>query len=391
MAPGPGAAATWGKCAYAHSSESAGLAPLLVLALVAVAALTGTAVYRATGRTDGRPPPPPSAAAPAGCGDPTSAAGLRTLAAACGFDVGAAINDVIFTDQTYRETVAREYSTVTPESALKWGTVEPSPGRFDFAPGDALIQVAEENHQRVRGHTLVWHVLPDWVADGDHRPAEMREILRRHVLTTVAHWRGRIDSWDVVNEVLGTDRALRDSVWLRTIGPDYVADAFRWAREADPGARLLLNDFAVEGINPKSDRLYQFVKDLRARGVPIDGIGFQTHVAGLRLPDTFEANLRRFADLGVQIAITEFDVRLPLPATAAALDAQGRVYARALRACLQLTACRSFTTWGLTDQYSWVDHDFPGQGAALPFDRSYQRKPAYWSLYDTLADGAPAR
>lgn len=335
----------------------------------------------------------PVATPPTSCPATAPVPSLRALATPCGISIGAAVNDVLFTDRTYRITAAGEYNSITPESALKWGTVEPRPGEFNFGPGDAFVAFAEENGQRVHGHTLVWHTLPAWVTEHRFSADELREVLRRHVQRTVAHWRGRIASWDVVNEPLGHDANLRDSVWLRSLGADYIADAFRWAREADPDATLFINDFDIEGINPKSDRLYELVRTLRERGVPIDGVGFQTHVARLTLPDSFEANLRRFADLGVRVAITELDVRVPLPATQQRLEIQASIYARVLRACLQLPACDAVTTWGLTDGHSWINREFPGQGAALPFDEAYRRKPAYWSLHDTLAAATsrPAR
>lgn len=322
---------------------------------------------------------------------PSPAAGLRELADSRGITLGAAMNDALFTDATYQKTAAQEFNSLTPESALKWGTVEPSPGQFNFAPGDAFIAFAEENGQRVHGHTLVWHTIPRWVTDSGFSGDELRAVLRRHVRETVAHWRGRIDSWDVVNEPIGHDARLRDSVWLRSLGSDYIADSFRWAKAADPDATLFINDFDIEGINPKSDRLYELVKELRERGVPIDGVGFQTHVARLTLPDSFEANLRRFADLGVRVSITELDVRVPLPATQERLETQASIYARVLRACQQLSACDGVTTWGFTDRHSWIGRDFPGQGAALPFDEAYRRKPAYWSLHDVLTAATPRR
>jgi len=368
------------------------LVSLATAAVVAVA--VGVAVTRiaddGTVRAGGDSGPSSMAPAPSPsvCPAPTPASGLRALATPCGIGVGAALNDTLFSDQTYREVAAREFNRITPESVLKWSTIEPRPGEFNFGPGDAYVAFAEENGQRVHGHTLVWHYVPQWVTDASRSRDELREVLRRHVQRTVAHWRGRIASWDVVNEPLGDDADLYDNVWLRTLGPDYIADAFRWAREADPDAVLFINDFDIEGINAKSDRLYHLVRTLRAQGVPIDGVGFQTHVAKMTLPDTFEANLRRFADLGVRVAITELDVRMPLPVTQQRLERQAAIYARVLRACLRLPACDAVTMWGFTDAHSWINREFPGQGAPLPFDDAYRRKPAYWALHDTLAAAA---
>lgn len=361
------------------------LVPGLALALLAAVAV---AVVRTSAGADDDEPSRPGRAR---CAAPSPAPGLRALAVRCGIFLGTAVSEELFHDTTYQQMVAREYNSVTPESAMKWGTVEAHPGEFDFGPGDAFVDAAHRNGQRVRGHTLVWHKIPAWVTDGDYPRDRLREILQRHVETTAAHWRGRVVSWDVVNEPVSGDGELRDSVWLRGLGPDYIADAFHWARAADPDAVLFVNEYGVEGINPKSDRLYELVKSLRAQGVPIDGVGFQAHLVRMSLPDSFEENLRRFAELGVQIAITEMDVRMPLPATPEKLATQAALYARALRACLELPACQSFTTWGFTDRLVREDPVFPGEGAALPFDEAYQPKPAYWALRDTLAAASPRR
>jgi endo-1,4-beta-xylanase len=359
------------------------LMPLVALMIVVAATV---AVHEPARRAGSPPAGPP---APTGCAVSSPDAGLRALADRCGILVGAAVNDQLFHDPTYRDTVAREFNSVTPESAMKWGTVEARPGEFNFLSGEAFVGAAERDRQRVRGHTLVWHRLPAWVTDGGFDPARLRAILKRHVQRTVAEWRGRIDSWDVINEPLNGDGSLRRSVWQRGLGDGYIADALRWARQADPLARLYVNDFGVEGLNRKSDRLYRLVRDLRARGVPVDGVGFQTHVFDGDLPASFEANLRRFAALGVEIALTEVDAPLALPVTPDALRQQATVYARTLNACLAVDACRSYTTWGFTDLHSWGDHVAQGRGAALPFDRAYQPKPAYWALRDALVAARP--
>ncbi|MEU1737097.1 endo-1,4-beta-xylanase [Streptosporangium sp. NPDC020145] len=328
---------------------------------------------------------------------PASAAAeetLRTVAAARNLRVGAAVNDrALETDNGYRDKLRYEFNSVTPENAMKWGNVEPEPGVHTWAKADAVVSFAQENNQMVRGHTLVWHGgLPTWVSDGSLSDQELRAALQRHVETTVKRYAGRVAVWDVVNEVLAEDGTLRQSIWLRRLGPGYIADAFRWARAADPSAKLYINDYNAEWNNPKRVGLYNLVRDLRAQGVPIDGVGFQTHAmikesASEPLPLTqLRSTLQLFAGLGVDVAVTELDVRLKLPVDDSRLAAQGEVYRRAAEACLAVARCVSLTMWSLTDRYSWVPSSVPGWGAAHPLDENLAKKPAYLRLRAGLKD-----
>ncbi|AOS63897.1 endo-1,4-beta-xylanase [Actinoalloteichus hymeniacidonis] len=282
----------------------------------------------------------------------------------------------------YRATLGREFDSVTAENEMKWSSVEPNRGQYNWSGADQIVEFADQNGQSVRGHTLVWHSqLPNWLQNGDFSAEELRGILQNHITTIVTRYRGSIRAWDVVNEVFNEDGSLRDSIWLRQLGPDYIADAFRWAREADPSVKLYINDYNTENINAKSDATYALVQDLRAQGVPIDGVGFQTHLATkYGLSDSFQPNLERFAALGVDVAITELDVRVDTPSDAAKLAAQAELYKRVWDGCLAVDRCVEFTVWGFTDRHSWVPGTFPGEGEACLFDASLNAKPAYRAL-----------
>ena len=302
--------------------------------------------------------------------------------------IGTAVDmNALANDPTYKAAIEREFNIVTPENVMKWETVEPQQGVTDFSQGDALVRFARANHQLVRGHTLVWHSqLPSWLTSGTFTPAQLRDILRRHIFEEAGHFRGRIYAWDVVNEAFNEDGTLRDTIWLRALGPGYIADAFRWAHQADPHAKLYYNDFNLESIGPKSDAALALVKQLQAQHVPIDGVGFQGHLSiEFPYPDTFGANLQRFAAAGVDVAITEADVRMVLPATPEKLATQATYFANMMRGCVAVRRCVSFTLWGFTDKYSWVPGFFAGEGAATPLDESFQPKPAYFALRDALA------
>lgn len=321
----------------------------------------------------------------------TRAAGensLRALAQSQGRLIGTAVkSDTMLGDAAYHETLAGQFNLVTPENAMKFGPLSPARGSYHFAEADAIVAFAEEHGMRVRGHTLVWHLQqPDWLTGGQWSRDELIQILHEHITTVVGHYRGRLVAWDVVNEAVNDDGTLRDTLWLRGIGPEYIELAFRWAREADPDALLFYNDYNGEGLGAKSDAIYALVADLKQRGAPIDGVGLQMHVAVDSWPaaDEVTANMRRLAELGLQAHITEMDVRVPQPPAPDALTRQAEVYGRMLQVCLAAENCTAFSLWGFTDNYSWIPEFFPGWGHGLVFDVAYQPKPAFQELLNHL-------
>lgn len=319
---------------------------------------------------------------------------LRALAAGTGVRIGTAVDMAALADDTtYRRTTAREFNSVTAENVMKWESVEPARGTYDWRPADDLVRFARAHGQAVRGHTLVWHnQLPGWlttgVADGSIGARELRGILRDHITKEVKRYKGRIYQWDVVNEVFEEDGSLRDTIWLRELGPTYIEDAFRWAHAADPKAKLFLNDYNVEGVNVKSTAYYDLAKRLRAAGVPVQGFGIQGHLAiQYGFPGQVAENLARFEKLGMQTAFTEVDVRMILPVTEEKLATQATYFRGLLDACVHARRCTSFTVWGFSDKYSWVPGVFGGQGAATLMDEGYGRKPAFAAVGEGLGAG----
>lgn len=314
---------------------------------------------------------------------------LRALAARDHLRVGTAVDtDALAAEPGYRHLVGQQFSTVTPENVMKWQLVEPTRGTYDWAAADGLVRYAQRHGQKVRGHTLVWHSqLPDWLTGGSFTAAQLRALLHKHIVDEVHHFRGHIWQWDVVNEAFNDDGTLRDTIWSEAFGGDsYIADAFRWAHRADPHALLFYNDFNIEGVGAKSDAVYDLVRQLRHDGVPIDGVGVQTHLdIQFGFPDTMRQNLQRFAALGLDVAITEADVRVNVPATADELSKQASYYSQAMQACLAVRHCISFTVWGFTDAHSWVPGVFAGEGAACLYDENLRPKPAYFAVRDDLA------
>lgn len=325
------------------------------------------------------------AASPSPGADPAlrSVAGSRLIGTAVGLPE-------LDSDAAYRAVLAREFNAVTPENAMKWESVEPQRGVYDWTAADEIVAFAAANGMKVHGHNLVWHSqLPSWLSGGTFSASELRTILQGHIALEAGRYKGKIAAWDVVNEAFEASGALRDDLWLKGLGAGYIADALRWAHEADPSAKLYINDYDIEGINPKSDALYGLVKSLKAQGVPIDGVGIQGHLdLQSGFPNDLADNIKRFADLGVEVAITELDVRMTLPATPASLAKQADYYGQVVKACTAASACVGVTVWEYTDKYSWIPGFFAGEGAACPFDEKLAPKPAVRAILDALAGAA---
>jgi endo-1,4-beta-xylanase len=313
---------------------------------------------------------------------------LGALARRAGIRFGTAVDSTALAGEpAYTAVVAGQFSSVTPENVMKWEVVEPVRGTYDYTQADQLVAFAQAHGQTVRGHNLVWHnQLPSWLTSGDFTADQLRDILHRHITDEVSHFKGRIWQWDVVNEAFNDDGTLRDDLWLEKLGPGYIADAFRWAHQADPKAALYINDYNIEGVNAKSTALYNLVAQLRRQGVPIQGVGVQGHLdVQYPAPHDIADNLARFDRLGVDTAITEADVRIPLPADSTEVEAQNEAYQTLLEGCLLTARCTDFTVWGFTDKYSWVPGVFTGEGQANIYDENYRPKSAVTVLSQDLA------
>ncbi|MFI6660926.1 endo-1,4-beta-xylanase [Streptomyces sp. NPDC050523] len=313
---------------------------------------------------------------------------LRDLADAKGKVIGTAVTGSKLTG-TYGDIAGAQFNSLTPGNAMKWGTVEPSQGSFNWSEADQIVAFAQAHHQQVRGHTLVWHSQnPSWLTNGTWTSAQLSTLLQNHISTEVGRYKGEIAAWDVVNEPFNEDGTYRSTLWYDGLGADYIANALTWAHAADPGARLYINDYNVEGVGAKSNALYNLVKNLKGRGVPIDGVGLQTHLILGQVPSSLQQNIQRFADLGVDVAITELDVRMALAADTAKLAQQAADYKTVVNACAAVARCAGVTVWGFTDSDSWVPSTFPGYGAATPYDENYAPKPAYSAIAEALGGTA---
>jgi GH35 family endo-1,4-beta-xylanase len=311
----------------------------------------------------------------------------------------------------YAKMIQQEFNAVVIEHHLKWAPLvhaEPGPltagvpsdrfGRYDFYHADAMVDWCLQNGiSKIKGHVLVWHVTtPKFVEDLE--PSVVREQLKRHIFTCMGHFKGRISTWDVVNEALAPDGSLAENVFFRKLGPSYIEECFRWAHEADPDAVLLYNDNKVEGIDtPKSDGFYELLADLKAKNVPVHGCGIQAHFnaagTGVNRPPTpasLKRQIRRLGALGLTVNISEMDVRVSkLPPDQMLRDtAQRQIYHDILAAALSEPCFDGIWLWGFTDRHTWV-HSFYYDDEPCILDESYQRKVAYYGVRDALRSLTP--
>jgi endo-1,4-beta-xylanase len=331
--------------------------------------------------------------------DPLSAATLRQAAEAHHILIGAAVTSRYLAESEYSNVLGSEFSQLQAENEMKFSVIHPradsDPQPYDFRGGDALVAFAQAHNMVVRGHALVWHKqVPEWITKGTYSSPELARILGDHITTVMGHYASKVYAWDVVNEAFNDDGSMRHTIWYDEPGIGvgsgyrYIEQVLRWAHVADPNAKLFYNDYDVEEVNRKSDAIYAMAKDFKKRGVPLDGIGFQTHIS-LKFDDrarlaSYAKNLRRFAELGLELHITEMDVRLS-DASPASLAAQAKLYGEITSLCVQQPSCKLLQTWGFTDKHSWIPSFFKGNGWALLWDDEYQKKPAYSAVREELA------
>ncbi|MEU2484247.1 endo-1,4-beta-xylanase [Streptomyces sp. NPDC012617] len=307
-------------------------------------------------------------------GTAQAAGALGDAAAAKGRYFGAAVAANHLGEAAYASTLDAQFGSVTPENEMKWDAVEGSRNSFSFSAADRIVSHAQSKGMTVRGHTLVWHSqLPGWVSR--LAATDLRSAMNNHITQVMTHYKGKIHSWDVVNEAFqdGGSGARRSSPFQDKLGNGFIEEAFRTARTVDADAKLCYNDYNTDGQNAKSNAVYEMVKDFKQRGVPIDCVGFQSHFnSNSPVPSDFQANLQRFADLGVDVQITELDIE-------GSGSAQAANYTKVVNACLAVTRCTGITVWGVTDKYSWRSG-----GTPLLFDGDYNKKPAYDAVLAAL-------
>lgn len=323
---------------------------------------------------------------------------LRESAGKLNKHIGVAVSNQFFrlpNDHPYKSLLKNEFNMVVAENAMKPVAIEPVRGQFTFSNADSLLSFAEANGMKARGHCLVWHQqIPQWMNNDQLSREELSAILKEYITTVVTHFKGRIYAWDVVNEAINEKETdtYRKTVWYKVLGPAYIDSAFVWAHRADPTALLIYNDYGIEDMRSKSNAVFNLVKGMKERNIPINGVGLQCHFQlGKIHVAEMKQNMERIAGLSLETQITELDIAIPSDQfTKENAGKQAEEYQQVMSLFLNDKNCTCFMLWGLTDQFSWI----PGfsqnkRGKALIFDEGYGKKPAYFSI-STLIEGKVA-
>ena len=325
---------------------------------------------------------------------------LKNLAASHGIELGNFAILSHINDKPYKQILTSQFNLALADNTPNWyftdGGLRPTSRSFNFKQLDAVVSFSKSNHMSIQAHHLLWGEekwLPDWLTKGSYSSAQLMDIIHNHIATVAGRYKGQISEWTVVNEAFTRQQhvyGLHDWWADHTGSQAYIDQSFIWAHQADPQAKLILNDFGNEQFNPVSDAMYSYIKSAKARGIPIDGIGMQMHIDATHAPnkDDVIRNMQRFASLGVEVYVTEFDVNMSaVPASDAARDQiEGTIYYNMMRACIESKACHSFAELGITDKETWYNYMGPSTADARPlmFDEKYRPKPAFYSFRSAL-------
>lgn len=306
-------------------------------------------------------------------------------------------NDITNSSLSITQEIGRQFNLLVAENEMKFDALEPNRGEFTYWGADNLVNYAKQHGMKMRGHTLAWHSqLPQWVSsdgkknDKNWSREEALNILETHITNVVKHFKGKVAEWDVVNECLDDDQTtvrtdpnaydLRESVWTKTIGEEFIDSAFVYAHRADPTAKLYLNDYDVEMQGKaKAVAFYNLAMRLKNSGIPIDGVGLQCHfsigdVDSVKLDKT----IRKFGEAGLDCIITELDMGIP-STSAANLQEQARNYRVITDIVLNNDNCHSLVIWGMKDNDSWRSASSP-----LLYDAGLNKKPAFYAVRSAL-------
>jgi endo-1,4-beta-xylanase len=308
------------------------------------------------------------------------------------FKFGASVNArLLENNQAYKALVIKEFSSLTTENALKFATVHPLEGHYDFTDATNIVNLALANGKRVHGHTLNWYKsLPAWVTNFQGTTADWENLLKTHIQTVVGQFKGKIASWDVVNEAFEDDGTYRNSIWVQKLGTDYIARAFEYAHQADPNALLFYNDYGQEYSTAKRTAILNLVNNLKSRGIPIHGIGLQMHTRYNQSDANITSAITTAAATGLLVHISELDVAVnpdnnqALTYTATLAEQHAAKYKSIIKAYYAIPKAQQYgiTTWNVTDADSWIPAEYSRPDWPLPFDANYQRKAAYQGILD---------
>ncbi len=307
--------------------------------------------------------------------------------------MGAAVsNEPLFTDQRYKQIAMSQFNSLTPENSMKAQFIHPAKDKYTYTEADNIVDIARANNAVVHGHSLVFaKANPSWITDTSKEA--LPAVMTDHITNVVGHFKGKVDSWDVVNEPLSEkdeeyaneNLGLRNHFWYKAMGEQYIDQAFNAARAADPDAKLYMNDYGIEHDDKRWDAFIALVQRLKSRGVPIDGVGFESHVYNKDSDEidlaVMKSHMQAITDLGLIVRVSEIDV------TGTDVEFQNRQYTGVLSLCISMPGCVSYTTWGISDLYgsTTVAERYPLLlGTSLLWDKDMKPKPAFTQLQNIL-------
>ena len=307
------------------------------------------------------------------------------------FRIGTTVSNARLSQSSYPDVLSKSFNTLTPDNNLKWYSVEPTKGNWQFAAAEAELAFANAHQMEFWGHNLIYNQDPNtpaWVTSLSD-PVQLRAAVKTWIQTVVGHFRGRVHRWVVVNEPLATTSVgPQDSVFERKLGPNWIDWCFKIAHEADPKAELWLNEYGTDWVTGKAAVLQTLVKGMKARHVPIYGVGLEMHRPAYPGPDVTStvAQIQAFSKMGLKTAFTEVDVPIQ-PGNDGALNLQAEAYGRIMTACLTAPNCKEVTTWGLDDAHTWLDHQWWTSAPSRPllFDGNLAPKSSYEMVRSCLA------
>lgn len=294
----------------------------------------------------------------------------------------------------YRAVVLKEYNSITAENHMKFAAIHTAPNTFNWTQADYIVSFAQTNNLRLHGHTLLWHSsVPNWVNTFTGDSAAFENMVKTYIQTLVTRFKGKVVSWDVVNEAFEENGDLRNSVWRQRMGSDYIARCFKYAAEADSTALLFYNDYNHEYSAAKRTAITNLITNLKSRNIPIHGTGLQFHLTHTVPDANITAALSNAVATGLKVHISELDIRVndgrsQTATFSAALSSQQSAKYKAVVKAYKNTvpAAQQFgiTLWNVGDADSWIPGWQNAPDWPLPFDANYNRKPAYYGMLDGL-------
>ncbi len=363
------------------------LIDILIISIVLILAL-GSILFLRPAPNYSKIPPPELPVPP-----------LKELAERQNIQVGSFAALKYLKERAYSEILASEFEYAIIDGQPNWsfedGDLRPGPNQYDFSRFDQVFSFADENDMPVRVQHYVWGEekwLPGWLKDGNYSKPELLKLIEDHIKTVGSRYEGKVREYTVVNEPFSRKLGVNglSDWWGDRIGEEYIDQSFRWARQADPNSILILNDFGNEVENDVSNAMHDYVKSALERGVPIDAVGMEMHLSGDAPPKEQDVvkNMKRFADLGLKVYITEFDVTMTSvdKSKDEEYKIQAKVYYDMLSACREVgpKVCPNFGLLGLVDRQSWYNGLGIDDAQPLTFEDDYTPKPAFFALRDAL-------